>query len=427
MEQFLNNSWFRNVYCNLVDSDSARCAAGGLFGDTGLLPASLAWLAFAITAVLLGFVILNAVLGAVIVYIWAWRRLLARFQNRSGPNRWGPFGMLTSVADAIKTMFKEDIVPLDADRWVYNAAPVLMVVPVFLVFSVIPFGAGTFIADLNIGILFIIGVTSASVLAVVMAAYGSGNRLAVFSSGRAVALLMSYEIPMAISVIGVVMLAGSLSMGAIVTAQDVPFIIVQPLGFLVFFLAALAESNQTPFDLAEAESELVSGYLNDYSSMKFGVFYLAEFAAAIAASAVITTVFLSGWRGWWPIPSHFWFFGKMIVVLLGMAWVRFTWPRLRPDQVMALSWKGLFELTLINLVATGALVAVFADEEAPGDMFSAAELWTMAGVNWAVFIVSVWLVGKVVGPKPYREPMPAPAASVYPVGIDEKPAASAAD
>ena len=180
------------------------------------------------------------------------------------------------------------------------------------------------------------------------------------------------------------------------------------------------------FRSAEADSELSAGYLNDYSSMKFGLFYLAEFAAAIAGSAVIVTVFLSGWRGWWPVPSHIWFLLKMGVVLFGIVWVRFTWPRLRVDQIMALAWKGLFELTLVNLVVTGALVAVFADEEAPGHLFSATELWTMAAVNWVVFFASVWVTARVIGPKPYREAMPVPAASVYPVGVDEKPVVKAA-
>lgn len=425
MPTFLDNSWFRNIYCNLVENDSARCASGGWFGD-GILPNNLAWLAYTVAAFVICFAILNALLGSVIVYIWAWRRVFARFQRRSGPNRWGPFGMLTTVADAIKTMFKEDVVPAEADRLIFNIAPVLMVVPVFMVFAVIPFGAGTFFVDLNVGILFIIAVTSGSVLAVVMAAYGSANRVAIFSGMRSVALLMSYEIPMAISVIGAVMVAGSLSLGRIVEAQDVPFIIVMPLGFLVFAICALAESNQTPFDIAEAESELGSGYLNDYSSMKFGMFYLAEFAAGIAAAAIITTVFLSGWRGWWPIPSQFWFFGKMGAVLFGMMWIRFTWPRLRPDQVMGLAWKGLFELTLINLLSTGIMVAVFADEEAPGDLFSANELWIMAAVNWVVFVVSIWAIGKVLAPKPYRAAMLEAPVQLYPVGVDEMPAVKAA-
>ncbi len=429
MQTIFDNSLFRNIYCNLVDSDSARCAGGGLFGaapNAGLLPESMAWLAYAITAALIGFAILNAVLGAVIVFIWAWRRIFARFQNRVGPNRWGPFGSLTTVADAVKFMTKEDVVPAEADRLIFNIAPVLMVVPVFLVFSVVPFGVGTFLADLNIGILFIIAVTSGSVLALVMGSYGSGNRVAVFSAMRAVALLISYEIPMALSVIGAVILAGSLSMGDIVRAQHVPFIIVMPLGFLVFLITSLAETGQTPFDLAEAESELGAGYLNDYSGMKFGLFYLAEFAAGLAAAAVITTVFLGGWRGWWPVPSHAWFFLKMGLLLFVMMWARFTWPRLRPDQTMALSWKGLFELTLINLVSTAALAAVFSDPEADGSLYSATELWVMAAVNWVVFVASVWAVGKVLTPRPYREAMPAPAASVYPVGVDEMPAARAA-
>jgi NADH-quinone oxidoreductase subunit H len=417
VQTFLDNSLFRNIYCNLVENDSARCAAGGWFGG-GLLPNSLAWLAFAITGAAIAFVILNGVLGAVIGFIWAERRIVARFQSRSGPNRWGPFGTLTPVADAIKTMFKEDVVPAEADRLVFNLAPVFMVVPVFLVFAVIPFGIGTFAAGLNIGLLFVIAVTSGSVLAIVMAAYGSGNRLSIFAGMRAVALLISYEIPMALSVIGVVMLAGSLSMGEIIEAQDVPFIIVQPLGFLVFFLAALAEMGRTPFDLAEAESELSAGYINDYSSMKFGLFYLAEFAAALAASAVIVTVFLSGWRGWAPVPSFIWFFLKMGAVLFTIMWIRFTWPRLRADQIMALAWKGLFELTLVNLVATAVLVAIWPQP-------TTSQLWTMAAVNWAIFFASVWVIGRVIVPGPAKEAV-TPMGPVYPVGVDEKPAAKAA-
>ncbi len=416
MQTFFDNSLFRNIYCNLVENDSARCTTGWFGG--GLLPNSLAWLAFAITGAAIAFVILNGVLGAVIGFIWAERRTVARFQNRSGPNRWGPFGTLTPVADAIKTMFKEDVVPAEADRLVFNLAPVFMVVPVFLVFAVIPFGIGTFAAGLNIGLLFVIAVTSGSVLAIVMAAYGSGNRLSIFAGMRAVALLISYEIPMALSVIGVVMLAGSLSMGKIIEAQDVPFIIVQPLAFLVFFLAALAEMGRTPFDLAEAESELSAGYINDYSSMKFGLFYLAEFAAALAASAVIVTVFLSGWRGWAPVPSFIWFFLKMGAVLFTIMWIRFTWPRLRADQIMALAWKGLFELTLVNLVATAVLLAIWPQP-------TTSQLWTMAAVNWAIFFASVWVIGRVIVPGPAKKAV-APMGPVYPVGVDEQPAAKAA-
>ena len=224
------------------------------------------------------------------------------------------------------------------------------------------------------------------------------TRLSIFAGLRAVALLISYEIPMALSLIGVLMIAGSLSLGRIVDAQNVPFILVQPMGFFVFFLASLAEMNRTPFDLTEAESELAAGYLNDYSSMKFGLFFLAEFMAALAGAAVITTLFLSGWRGFEPIPSHIWFFLKMGGVLFLIIWIRFTWPRLRIDQMLAFAWKGLFELTLVNLVLAAILIAIWPEP-------TTNQLWIMAAINWPVFFVSVFVISKVLGvkPHPYRK------------------------
>ncbi|MEX0762292.1 MAG: NADH-quinone oxidoreductase subunit NuoH [Dehalococcoidia bacterium] len=410
MSPFLENTLFRNIYCN-ISSGSNDCTNLGYSG--GILPAGYEWLVFAITGFIMAMTVINGVLLGVLAFIWGERRLLARFQNRVGPNRWGPFGTFTSVADAIKTMFKEDVVPKDADRWLFNLAPILMVVPIFLVFAVIPFGAGTVIADLNIGILFVIAVTSMSGLAVVMASWASGNRIAIFSGLRAVAMLISYEIPMALALLGVLMLSGSLALGSIVGAQDVPFILVQPLGFLVFFLAALAETNRTPFDITEAESELAAGYLNDYSSMKFGVFFLAEFAAAIAAAAVMVTVFLSGWRGWGFFPSEVWFFLKLALVLSAIVWVRATWPRLRIDQILTLAWKGLFELTLINLVATAVLVAIWPSP-------TAGQLWIMAGVNWVVFFISILLIGRLLSPRPHMdESAQDTSIALYPVATEE--------
>ncbi len=410
MSPFLENALFRNIYCN-ISSGSNDCANMGYSG--GILPAGYEWLVFAITGFIMAMVVINGVLLGVLAFIWGERRLLARFQNRVGPNRWGPFGTFTSAADAIKTMFKEDVVPQDADRWMFNLAPILMVVPIFLVFAVIPFGAGTVVADLNIGILFVIAVTSMSGLAVVMASWASGNRIAIFSGLRAVAMLISYEIPMALALLGVLMLSGSLALGSIVGAQDVPFILVQPLGFFVFFLASLAETNRTPFDITEAESELAAGYLNDYSSMKFGVFFLAEFAAAIAAAAVMVTVFLSGWRGWGFLPSEVWFFLKLALVLSAIVWVRATWPRLRIDQILTLAWKGLFELTLINLIATAVLVAIWPSP-------TTGELWIMAGVNWVVFFISILLIGRLLSPKPYLdESAQDTSVALYPVATEE--------
>ena len=399
MDTFLDSSLFRIIYCN-VASASDNCAARG-YSD-GFLPDGLQWLAFLVTSIAIIAVVINAVLMGVLGFIWFERRVFARFQNRVGPNRWGPFGLLTPVADAIKTMFKEDVAPEDSDPLLYNLAPVLMAVPLLVVFALIPIGIGTFVVDLNVGILFILAITTMSGLAIVMGAWASGNRLSIFAGLRAVALLISYEIPMALSLIGVLMIAD---------AQNVPFILVQPMGFLVFFLASLAEMNRTPFDLTEAESELAAGYLNDYSSMKFGLFFLAEFMAALAGAAVITTLFLSGWRGFEPIPSHIWFFLKMGGVLFLIIWIRFTWPRLRIDQMLAFAWKGLFELTLVNLVLAAILIAIWPEP-------TTNQLWIMAAINWPVFFVSVFVISKVLGVKPHRIERPA-AGLPYPVATDE--------
>lgn len=373
-QAFLDNSLWRNIYCVLA-GDSAQCAARDY--SPGMLPGGMEWLAFLLAAAAIVGLFVNGVLGGVIVLIWGERRLFGRFQSRTGPNRWGPFGTLTSVADAVKTMFKEDLVPADADRILFNLAPVLIAAPALMVFSVIPFGVGTYVADLNVGVLFIMAITSLTTLAVLTASWSSANRIAILSALRSVALLISYEIPMALAVVGVVMLAGSMSLGDIIAAQGVPFILVQPLGFFVFFIAAMAEMARAPFDLTEAESELAAGYLNDYASMKFGLFFLAEFMAEISTAAIVTTLFLSGWRGFDFIPSHFWFGAKLIAVLFVIIWFRMTLPRLRIDQVLKFAWKGLFELTMINIVVTAILIAIWPQP-------TTAQLWYMAAVNWPV-------------------------------------------
>ena len=414
-QAFLDNSLWRNIYCVLA-GDSAGCAARDY--ASGSLPGGLEWLAFAITALVIIGLVINGVLGGVIVLIWGERRLFGRFQSRTGPNRWGPFGMLTSVADAIKTMFKEDVVPADADRILFNLAPILIATPALLVFAVIPFGIGTYVADLNVGVLFIMAVTSLTTLSVLTAAWSSANRIAILSALRSVALLISYEIPMALALVGVIMLAGSLSLGQIIQAQGIPFILVQPLAFFVFFIAAMAEMARAPFDLTEAESELAAGYLNDYASMKFGLFFLAEFMAEISTSAIVTTLFLGGWKGWEPIPSHFWFSAKLILVLFVIIWFRMTLPRLRIDQVLKFAWKGLFELTLINIVVTAILIGVWPQP-------TTAQLWMMAAVNWPVAIISIWLVSKLLGTTNYEKTSPDSEAPVYSVATESIPKSSA--
>lgn len=414
-QTFLDNSLWRNIYCVLA-GDSAGCAARDY--ASGSLPGGLEWLAFGITALAIIGLVINGVLGGVIVLIWGERRLFGRFQSRTGPNRWGPFGMLTSVADAIKTMFKEDVVPADADRILFNLAPILIATPALLVFAVIPFGIGTYVADLNVGVLFIMAVTSLTTLSVLTAAWSSANRIAILSALRSVALLISYEIPMALALVGVIMLAGSLSLGQIIQAQGIPFILVQPLAFFVFFIAAMAEMARAPFDLTEAESELAAGYLNDYASMKFGLFFLAEFMAEISTSAIVTTLFLGGWKGWEPIPSHFWFSAKLILVLFVIIWFRMTLPRLRIDQVLKFAWKGLFELTLINIVVTAILIGVWPQP-------TTAQLWMMAAVNWPVAIISIWLVSKLLGTTNYEKTSPDSEAPVYSVATESIPKSSA--
>ena len=410
-QSFLDNSLWRNIYC-LLAGDSAGCSARDY--ASGLLPGGMEWLAFAITALAIIGLVINGVLGGVIVLIWGERRLFGRFQSRTGPNRWGPFGMLTSVADAIKTMFKEDVVPVDADRILFNLAPILIATPALLVFAVIPFGIGTYVADLNVGVLFIMAVTSLTTLSVLTAAWSSANRIAILSALRSVALLISYEIPMALALVGVIMLAGSLSLGQIVQAQGIPFILVQPLAFFVFFIAAMAEMARAPFDLTEAESELAAGYLNDYASMKFGLFFLAEFMAEISTAAIVTTLFLSGWKGWEPIPSHFWFMAKLILVLFVIIWFRMTLPRLRIDQVLKFAWKGLFELTLINIVVTAILIGIWPQP-------TTAQLWMMAAVNWPVAIISIWLVSRLLGTAKYEKASPDSDSPVYSVATESIP------
>ena len=413
-QAFLDNSLWRNIYC-LLAGDSAGCSARDY--ASGLLPGGMEWLAFAITALAIIGLVINGVLGGVIVLIWGERRLFGRFQSRTGPNRWGPFGMLTSVAAAIKTMFKEDVVPVDADRILFNLAPILIATPALLVFAVIPFGIGTYVADLNVGVLFIMAVTSLTTLSVLTAAWSSANRIAILSALRSVALLISYEIPMALALVGVIMLAGSLSLGQIVQAQGIPFILVQPLAFFVFFIAAMAEMARAPFDLTEAESELAAGYLNDYASMKFGLFFLAEFMAEISTAAIVTTLFLSGWKGWEPIPSHFWFMAKLILVLFVIIWFRMTLPRLRIDQVLKFAWKGLFELTLINIVVTAILIGIWPQP-------TTAQLWMMAAVNWPVAIISIWLVSRLLGTAKYEKASPDSDSPVYSVATESIPKTS---
>lgn len=302
---------------------------------------------------------------------WMERKVVGRIQDRLGPNRVGPFGLMQPMADMIKMFIKEDITPRDASRWVYNLGPIVVVPPAILAFAVIPFGRGLIGADLNIGWLYLAAVASTSVIGIFMAGWGSRNKYALLGAMRAAAQIVSYEIPQVLSVVGVLLLAGSLSMQTIVEAQNIWFILLQPVGFIIFLIASVAEIERSPFDLPEAESEIIAGYHTEYSGLKFGMFFLAEYISTFAVSAIGATIFLGGWRG--PIlPGWLWFFIKTYVMVFIVMWMRGTLPRIRVDQLMNFAWKVLVPLALANLLVAGLIVALIGLEEAPG-------AWTFLG------------------------------------------------
>ncbi len=331
------------------------------------------WLLFTV-------IIIVFVLTFVMGFIYIERRGIGRFQARLGPNRTGPFGLLQPVADAVKVLLKEDIVPTEADHIVHLLAPIVSFVPALMVFAVVPFADGALLADLNIGILYVVAVSSISAMGVFMAGWASSNKYSLLGAMRSVAAVVSYEIPVVLSVAGVVIIAGTLSMNEIVLAQNIPFILLQPLGFLLFFIGGCAEINRSPFDLMEADSEIVAGFHTEYSGMKFAMFYLVEYAEAVAISAVITTLFLGGWRG--PLlPPWLWFLIKVMAVFFVMVWTRSTMPRVRIDQLMALAWKFLFPLALINLIITAIQVLAWPQ----------ALPWTLVIVNFVITAILIVL------------------------------------
>lgn len=316
------------------------------------------WAVDLIIMVLVSLTLLIGGLVTLLIYTYFERKVVGRMQDRIGPNRVGPLGLLQPIADVIKILIKEDITPSMAHRWVHTLAPILIVPPVFLVLAVIPFGRGMVGADLNIGFLYIIAVSSTATIAIFMAGWGSRNKYALLGALRAVAQIISYEIPQVLSVVGVLILTGSLSMVSIVEAQrPVWFVFLQPIAFLIFLIASVAEINRTPFDLPEAESELVAGYHIEYSGLKFAMFYLAEYLGPLVISAIAVTLFLGGWQG--PLlPPYIWFFLKALLIVFAIVWIRSTLPRLRVDQLMNFAWKFLVPLALANLLMAGLVASL---------------------------------------------------------------------
>ncbi len=370
------------------------------------------WLAYAAACGVLAFIVINVMVLSTALYVWFERRTIGRFQSRLGPNRWGPFGLLQPFADVIKLIVKEDTTPATADKIVFALSPVVLFAPTVLTIAVIPFGENTFLGRLNVGVLFLIGVTSVNTVAVLAAGFASRNKYAMLGSMRGVAMLCSYEVPMALALVGVVLIANSLSLYEIVQAQSVPFLLVQPLGFLVFMAAASAEMSRTPFDQIEAESELGSGYHTEYSGMKFAIFQLAEFMAPIVVSIIAVVLFFGGTRGFDPIPGQLWFVIKVVIVLFGLLWIRATWPRLRIDQIMAFAWKGLFALAILNIFVVAIEVMLFQNGEG---QISTRGMWTMTAVNWVIAAAAIFVMVNVLGGKKLERPVPQPSplANMY--------------
>ena len=385
----------------------------GIYGFLdGFMPDHLDWLVFLATSLILAIVIINAVVLATALLTWFERRLLGRFQSRLGPNRWGPFGLLQPVADLVSLLTKEDTIPEGADKPVFTLAPIVFLVPALIVFAVIPLHGGSFLGRLNIGLIFVIAITSVNTLAVFMAGWSSLNKYAMFGAMRAVAMLVSYEIPMGLAVVAIAVAAQTLGLSNVVLAQDVPYILVMPLGFIVFITAASAEMSRTPFDLIESDSELGAGYHTEYSGAKFALLQLTEFMAPIIVAALVTTFFLSGWRGYGPIPGPIWFVIKTFIVLFVFIWIRASWPRLRIDQVMSLAWKGLLPLSIVNLFVIAIEVFIFN----PGaDGLSTKELWIMTGVNWTITIIVIFAIFNLLGQNRLKRPEPviSPLANMY--------------
>lgn len=301
---------------------------------------------------------LFGVFGGAAILVWFERRLLGIWQDRLGPNRVGPFGIGLALADIIKLFAKEDWIPPFADRFVFVFAPTAIVMAMLLGFAVVPYAPGVYIANLNIGLLFFLGMTSLAVYSVLLGGLASNNKYALLGGLRSAAQMVSYEVFMGLSLMGVVMLTGSFSLVDIVhwQADNYWFVIPQFIGFVVFVIAGIAESHRLPFDLPEAEHELVAGFHTEYSGMKFGMFMVGEYLGLILISCMIVTIFFGGWLGPAFLPPFIWFFIKSFAFICFFILLRAAIPRPRYDQLMSFGWKFMLPLTLINLLATGAIV-----------------------------------------------------------------------
>jgi NADH-quinone oxidoreductase subunit H len=328
--------------------------------------------------------ILAIVPGYVAVITLAERKVIAWMQVRLGPMRVGPWGILQMVADPLKLLIKEDIIPERADRWVFTLAPVICLIPAFIVLAVIPIGptinilgrpVTLYITDLNIGVLYVLSISSVGVLGIILGGWASNSKYPLLGALRSAAQMVSYEVALGFSIIGVLMLSETLSLVSIVEAQKnagVWYVFLQPVGFLLFFICGVAETNRAPFDLPEAESELVAGFHTEYSGFRFSLFFLAEYASMLTVACMAVTLFWGGWLRPFPnvaalgfldlIPGVVWFIAKVVVFLYFYLWFRASWPRYRYDQLMKLGWQFLLPISMANVIVTAILVVVLGEK-----------------------------------------------------------------
>ena len=306
--------------------------------------------------VLLIYILVFILASIAALLIWVERRMLALWQDRYGPNRAGPFGLLIVVADTIKLFFKEDWIPPFADKMIFVIAPTIIAATVLMSFVIIPFAPGILVADLNIGLLFFLAMSSLGVYSIVLGGWASNNKYSLLGALRGASQMISYEVFMGLSLMGIVMLSGSFRLTDIVMAQqDYWFIVTQPVAFVIFLIAGIAETHRLPFDIPEAESELVAGFHSEYSGMKFGMFFIGEYLGVTLVSSMVVTLFFGGWLGPEFLPPIVWFILKTFVFILLFILLRASLPRPRYDQLMEYGWKILLPLALLNLLITGAV------------------------------------------------------------------------
>jgi len=362
----------------------------------------------------------------VIFTIWLERKLYGRIQDRLGPNRVGPWGIFQTFPDMIKIFTKEYITPVGADKVVYNLAPILSVSAVLLTWAVIPFAQTIVGTDVNVGVLYLVAIGGIGALGIILAGYSSNNKYSLLGAFRAVAQIVSYEVPMVLALLVPVLLGRSMGVNSLVNAQSVWFVIMSPIAAFIFFTSSMAETGRAPFDLLEAESELVAGYQTEYSGLKFGMFYVGEFLHAFTISALTATLFLGGWRGPWaeqiPILGTAWFFIKAFIVYFVVVLIRISMPRLRIDQMLNFNWKFLTPLALVLLIVTAVVDKVFYIIIPGFNILNSIIPWVRAGVHLLVNVIIVLITVQIL--KTHRIKGVQVVGKPRPVAVAPEPPAS---